>query len=352
MRVYLNGTESNAKDAPGRPVTLSHEPLRIGCMPDFNLWMRGVLDEVKVFGRALSADEIRCEHQGQSVSAANLVCHWKMDESIGTVVADSSGLGHYGLNTGAVPVPGRINKGLFFDGKDDQVTVEDREDLRLNGSMTLETWVFVANESPWPSSGISEMVNNFGCKVDQWVENSFPDDIEPRMVSVFCAGNCHEYNHVVDAYTIWRNPSLAAREAQLIAQAGTEPLQYLRSMFGGTIFRDAPQEFFASISNEYFTDSWHTLDIAISRFHRGYREPINQFLFFADVYSQGGGVTKVYTMDEVGHIAVNDAPLGRDRGRRINRITRGNRVYSFVLDDAGNVTDCPPLEEDGQAQFR
>ncbi|MCX7045058.1 MAG: LamG domain-containing protein [Candidatus Sumerlaeota bacterium] len=342
MRIFLNGAETGTLAAAGAPVTTSREPLRIGFMPDFNFWMRGTLDDVKIFSRPLMPQEIASEYNLQPISTSSLVCHWKMDESTGTLVANASGLGHHGVNTGAVPVPGRINNGLFFNGYNSTVAVDDRNDLRLDGSLTVEAWVYMANEWPIVYCGSSGMVNTFECKVGAALENSFPDDIAPRIVDIFCIGNNHEFNHIVDAYTVWRNPALNAREKQLIAQAGAVPLQYLRSMCvksdGTSVFPDAPQEFFASLSNEYFTDSWHTLDLALARFAREYKEPINQFLFFADIYSQGGGVTKVYTIDSVGHITTNSAQIGRDAQGRINRLTRGSRTYHFALDDSGNVT--------------
>lgn len=343
MRVYLNGAESNTLAAAGTPVTISSEPLRIGHIPDFNQWMRGTLDEIKIYGRTLSSDEIASAFDLQPVSAENLLCYWTFEDLIGTQVSDSSGLGHHGQNTGAISAPGRVGSGMYFDGRDDQIIVPDQPDLRLGPAMTLEAWIFVANEWPWlVPAQITDMVNNFGCKVDQATENSFPDDIAPRIVSIFCAGNMHEYNHVVDATTVWPNPSLMARETALINRAGDEPLQYLRSMAvfpdGKSMFPAAPQEFFASLSNEYFTDSWHTLDLALSRFDRGYLEPINQFLFFADVYAQGGLMTKVYTIDALGRITVSDARLGRNDNGQIDRLVRGNTQYRFTLDAAGWVT--------------
>jgi hypothetical protein len=342
MRVFLNGEETASLATSGTPVTISREPLRIGQMPDFKAWMRGSLDEVKIFNRALSAAEIQQDQQLRPVSSEGLLCYCKMDETKGTTVADSSGHRHHGTPAGPVPTLGRANNGLFFDGQNDSVVVEDRPDLRLNGSMTITAWIKVADEWPFLQPGTSGMVNTFGCKVDQPTENSFPSDIEPRTVSTFCAGNMHEFNHVVDAFTVWRNPALKARETQLIAQAGKQPLQYLRSMCvkgdGTSVFPDGPQEFFASMSNEYFTDSWHTLDLALARFTRGYKEPLNQFLFFASVYAQGEASTKVYTLDAVGRLTVADAAIRRDTQGRIIQLTRGALIYRFTLDAAGNVT--------------
>ena len=73
-------------------------------------------------------------------------------------------------------------------------------------------------------------------------------------------------------------------------QAGPYTENYLRDC-GYGFFQDAPQEFFASISNQYFASSEHTLQLGIERFNQGRAEPLNQFLFFADVYSQGSSST-------------------------------------------------------------
>ena len=37
---------------------------------------------------------------------------------------------------------------------------------------------------------------------DTWPENSFPSDVAPGLISMFCACAAHEVNHVVNAYTI------------------------------------------------------------------------------------------------------------------------------------------------------
>jgi cysteine-rich repeat protein len=110
-------------------------------------------------------------------------------------------------------------------------------------------------------------------------------------------------------------------------------------MFGPTFFWTYPQEFVASIANEWFASSSSTLQLGLDRFTAGYREPINQALFFAEVYSRGGPTTRFYGMDQSCHLSVEDVPVGRDTAGRINRITHGGRAYGFELDAAGNVTD-------------
>ena len=341
MKVFLNGVESNQLIAAGVPVSRSDAPLHIGMMPDFKAWMRGTLDDIKIFNRALSAVEIAQSFRFKMVDSTGLVGHWALDQDTDVMITDMSGQENHGTRQGAIKVPGHANGGLFFDGEEDSVTVDDHPSLQLDGAMTLAAWIYIANETPRLFAGPSGMVNIGSMDIGSASENSFPDDIEPRLVDTFSAIAAHEFNHVVYAYSVWQNPEMKARESQLIEQAGQDPLQYLRSMFtksdGTSVFPTAPQEFFASMSNEYFNDTWHTLDLALSRFDQGFQEPINQFLFFAEVYSQGSNMTKAYTLDAAANLTVMDVPVGRDAQARIIYVTRGSNIYHFAIDVTGNV---------------
>ena len=80
---------------------------------------------------------------------------------------------------------------------------------------------------------------------------------------------------------------LRQRNEELLQDARHNYLNYLRGMFEDGFFQQYPQEFFASISNQWFTDSRKTIIPGLARFDHGYTDPINQALFFADVYSCG-----------------------------------------------------------------
>ena len=76
----------------------------------------------------------------------------------------------------------------------------------------------------------------------------------------------HELNHVVDSYTIANSNTLASRKAQLIAAAGTNRFNYLRGGNGlefltHGFFAQNPQEFFASIANQWFADSEQVFEL-------------------------------------------------------------------------------------------
>jgi hypothetical protein len=190
---------------------------------------------------------------------------------------------------------------------------------------------------PIPLNGMSGAVNVFGIAVGGSSGNSFPPDVPPGVVDTYSIVVAHEINHIVDSYTIGGSPALTARRAALIAAAGDDPLNYLRSMLPPGFFVQNPQEFFASIANQWFTDSAKTIALGLVRFDAGRHDPINQALFFADVYSMGNSITYLYTTDTLGHITRHTAAITRNPRGSINSIQIDLDKYLFELDDLGNV---------------
>jgi hypothetical protein len=180
-------------------------------------------------------------------------------------------------------------------------------------------------------------VNIFGAQIGEYEGNEFPDGVPPKYSDSFCIVVAHEVNHVVDAYYVSRNQALRERKDELIRQAGENHMNYLRSMLPDGFFVSAPQEFFASIANQWFSDTNLTLRLALTRFDKGYREPLNQFLFFAEVYSRGGSNTLFYSIDTQGNLQRRQISILRDQNGRINAIIDGAKKYFFNLDDHGNI---------------
>jgi len=189
-----------------------------------------------------------------------------------------------------------------------------------------------------PLWGLGGWINIFGVDIGGHGGNCFPEDVSSGIVDTFCIVVAHEINHVVDAFYIENNDVLKTRKDELIADAGHEHLNYLRSMFEDGFFQQAPQEFFASISHQWFTDSKKTIELGLVRFDDGYRHPINQALFFADVYSLGENFTYFYTIDTQGSITRQTIALSRDARGRIESLTIDSVVYNFTLDANGDVT--------------
>ena len=220
-----------------------------------------------------------------------------------------------------------------------------------NVPATLHNLRYITVNSLLGNSGIhsqqlkqSAGVNIFETPVGALSENAFPDDVEPRVADAFSIALAHEVNHVVSAYTIDNNDNqaLAARKQDLIEAAGNISMNYLRSEITDRdpdFFVTSPQEFFASISNQWFTDSEHTLQLALARWEKDYQQPINQFLFFAEIYAQEGTEVPFYTIDEEATLTRTMVPVQRDSNNHINELSVGENTYRFNLDGDGNVVE-------------
>jgi hypothetical protein len=227
-----------------------------------------------------------------------------------------------------------------FDG--DQIRVInnllDKIPVNLHKTTSISQHELLGNtidSTVWMDFYGSFGVNIFKSKLNI-LENQSPTDIDSILVPIFNAALQHEINHIVDAFYVDGNPVMKNRKAELIARAGTVTEQYLRSA-PSRFFVDAPQEFFASISNLYLSNSFHTLKLGLQRFDEGWKEPINQFLFFADVYSVGGNTIPFYTLNTMGAYARVDIPITRGSNNSINSLTFNSKKYQFDLDSNGNV---------------
>ena len=99
---------------------------------------RGLIDEVRVYNRPLSDEEILAQHK--SPAKGGLLASFDFDEK-GPLVKDRSGNGHHGtLRNGATIVPGRKGSAVKFDGDDDFVdTPEVNADL--SEGWTISLWM-------------------------------------------------------------------------------------------------------------------------------------------------------------------------------------------------------------------
>jgi len=102
---------------------------------------------------------------------------------------------------------------------------------------------------------------------------------------------------------------------------------------------EAPQEAFATLSNQYFTSSDAMLQLAAVRWHKGITSCINQFLLFADVYSMGTNQTFFYRVDTIGCVTRTVVELQRDARGHICGLTTASTHYDLLLDAEGNVLD-------------
>ncbi len=127
-----------------------------------------VLDEVRVFRRALEHDQIVRLATGAPDTDPALapLGSWPMDEAAGSDVLDRGALRLSGkLSTGARRVPGPVGGALLFDGGTNRVRIPDMPAFRRTDSMSIGFWVRKASEvADWSSYVGKGAVNarNFG----------------------------------------------------------------------------------------------------------------------------------------------------------------------------------------------
>jgi chitodextrinase len=150
VRLYVNGAVVATHVAQGE-LGLSTGPLSIGGNSIWGEWFKGRIDDVRVYNRPLSADELKADMATpvQTMTAAasadaGLVAAYSFD---GTT-DDESGNGRTASLSGATASPlGKSGGSLYFDGDHDLATVDeaspvpDAASLDLIVGMTLEAWV-------------------------------------------------------------------------------------------------------------------------------------------------------------------------------------------------------------------
>jgi hypothetical protein len=113
--------------------------------------LKGKIDGVKIYNRALSAEEVRYHYnQGKPVA------QWDMDEGSGSVINDKSGNGNNGtLVNGTTWAQGKHGSALSFDGTDDYVSTNSSDSLNLStNNFSIGAWV----KHPPSDAAVSERI--------------------------------------------------------------------------------------------------------------------------------------------------------------------------------------------------
>ena len=92
----------------------------------------------------------------------------------------------------------------------------------------------------------------------------------------------------------------------------------------------------AQISNQWFADSKKVLELGIAWFNNNFKEPINQFIYFADIYSLAGD-SSIFYKNTKGDLTSYKVPIKRNNQGFINEMELCDTTYTFELDNIGNV---------------
>jgi hypothetical protein len=167
LRLYVNGKLVGNGVVIGS-IQASSSPLWIGGMLPFGEFFEGLIDEVRVYNRALSEPEIQADMNisiegattaspappptspTQGPTASGLVAAFGFEESSGASAFDASGNQNTGNITGATRTSGKFGNALEFDGSNNSVKVNASASLNLSSAMTLEAWVYTnADQNGW-----------------------------------------------------------------------------------------------------------------------------------------------------------------------------------------------------------
>ena len=181
-RLYVGGIQTASRTVTGA-MTPSTGALKIGGNTVWGEWFQGLIDEVRIYNRALSTTEIQSDMNtavGAAGAAATpaptptptttptptatptptptptpgpagLVAAYGFNEGSGSSTGDLSGSGNVGSVLGGASwaSAGRFGKARAFNGSNGSVKVADRASLDLTTGMTLEAWVKPAALSGW-----------------------------------------------------------------------------------------------------------------------------------------------------------------------------------------------------------
>jgi hypothetical protein len=150
LRLYVNGVLAGHADGPYTPQ--STQPFRIGQgAPGYESPFQGTIDEVAVYGHALSQDRVEAHYVlGRSykdtVLGSRPVSYWRFGEPSGPSVADVQGA-HSGTYVGgpSTGLPGALagdsDTAVRFNGSGDYVSVPYAASLNP-ARFTLEAWAY------------------------------------------------------------------------------------------------------------------------------------------------------------------------------------------------------------------
>jgi hypothetical protein len=139
--LYIDGRTETSGTAP--TFTFNATPLRFGVMLD-TFWTpyNGLLDDVQIYNRVLSASEVQAIYNPVAVAPpANLVGWWTGDGNNPTTAPDIAGINGGTLNGGVTYTPGEVGNAFSFNGAGDRsnyVNIPDAPSL----NSTTGTWDF------------------------------------------------------------------------------------------------------------------------------------------------------------------------------------------------------------------
>ncbi len=142
LHLFVDGVEDAIPAVHGNRDIDHNLDIYLGANTEMGYYFSGIMDELYVFHRALSVEEIK-----ENYEAFGLKLEMHLSEGEGTTAFDSSGNDNDGTINGADWTEGFFVHALKFDGVDDYVEITDDTSLHLGSeeSMAFEFWIKTNN---------------------------------------------------------------------------------------------------------------------------------------------------------------------------------------------------------------
>ena len=226
LRLYVDGRQVADAGASGA-IQVTDHPLWIGGNEPYGEHFDGLIDELRVYARALPADEIRADMAKPVAPARGLVAGYGFDRGAGTTAADSSGHGNDGRIHGATWTRGRYGDALSFDGRA-VVTVPSSASLNLTSVMTLSAWIRPTARQPGWRTVVQRQVDAYFLTAGSGRQNRFGwlDDgraaLAVAALLCFCVAIAARPGEAIDRRRSWWQP-VALFVAGSLADAALAP---------------------------------------------------------------------------------------------------------------------------------
>jgi Concanavalin A-like lectin/glucanases superfamily len=197
LDIYVNGVRNNGVLTGTIPASQVNSAVNVNIgRRTGGYYFNGIIDEVRIYNRALSQAEIQADMNTPigsppptptptATPAPGLVAAYGFNEGSGTVVHDVSGRGNNGSISGATwTTSGKYGDALSFNGTNARVNINNATSLQLTSGMTLEAWVYPTSVSSAWRDVIYKGNDNY------YLEGTSPNSSRPAMGGTF-GGNLY-----------------------------------------------------------------------------------------------------------------------------------------------------------------
>ncbi|MEI7837280.1 MAG: LamG domain-containing protein [Planctomycetota bacterium] len=148
--LYQNGVLVAQTAAGDSPLRKRDSTAKVGAsLAGDGYWGFGTLDEIVIFDRALSGDEVAAMCGERAAVEQGPVLHLAFDTDEGGKVSDLSGKGNHGTVVGArYTAQGKKGGAYCLSGTNEHITIPNSDSMEIRDQVTLAVWVNLASLGP------------------------------------------------------------------------------------------------------------------------------------------------------------------------------------------------------------